>query len=484
MRTPVLSLFAGLLVAIVAPGCGEPETDRDDGTTNDGGAGPVGQGSGTAGMGGGDGGSDGGGNEGGAPQGKRTGLVQLDDHSLLDDQGRFNALGATMMWAAWGYKFDRERLEQNLAFLSDHGFHYVRALGVVGNYVEDDFWEGREIDWHWEDYDDVIAGLTDLAYDQYGLRIEWTLIGDGQLAIPNTEDRYALADRFLAMSVGREQKIMHFEIANEAWQNGFGGDEGIAELRDLSLYMKERTDILVAASAPDGPECERVQAIYAGEIADIATIHFDRNISLVDNNWRPVRQPWEHEYCEGVPVGSNNEPIGPGASVSSENEPVRLVAGAITTYVSNLPFYVFHSKAGVRGDENLWEMAGADAFVHVSGIVPPDLASWERKNAHWTDAPFVAFAGENNQLYPDTMWPDLGAPESGAVRVYGDVDGDRFFVFPIGILGHVTLAARRPMEFDVIDPMTGEVIAQHTLAEGESFDLSGGEALVLSGTYL
>ena len=277
---------------------------------------------------------------------------------------------------------------------------------------------------------------------------------------------------------------MHFEIANEAWQNGFAGDVGIAELRDLSLYMKDRTDILVAASAPDGPECERAQAIYAGEIADIATIHFDRNISLADQNWRPVRQPWEHEYCEGVPVGSNNEPIGPGASVSTENDPVVLVAAAINTYVSNLPFYVFHSSAGVRGDENLWEMPGADAFTHVSSIVPSDLASWERKNAHWADAPFVAFAGENGQLYPDTMWPDLGAPESGAVRAYGDVDGDRFFVFPIGILDHVTLSARRAMQFDVIDPMTGEVVAQHTLAEGESFDLSGGQALVLSGTFL
>ena len=82
------------------------------------------------------------------------------------------------------------------------------------------------------------------------------------------------------------------------------------------------------------------------------------------------------------------------------------------------------------------------------------------------------------------MWPDLWEPESGCVRAYGDVSGDRFFVFPIGILGHVTLEARRAMQFDVIDPMSGAVLAQHELAAGERFDLSGGEALVLSGTFL
>ncbi|HZO13249.1 MAG TPA: hypothetical protein VFB62_08315, partial [Polyangiaceae bacterium] len=34
------------------------------------------------------------------PTNQRTGLVQLDGNSLVDDQGKFNALGATMMWAA------------------------------------------------------------------------------------------------------------------------------------------------------------------------------------------------------------------------------------------------------------------------------------------------------------------------------------------------------------------------------------------------
>jgi hypothetical protein len=415
---------------------------------------------------------------------KRTGLVQLDGNSLVDDGGKFNALGATMMWAAWGYKFDRARLEQNLAFLSEHGFHYIRALGVVGDYTGRDYWDGREIDWHWPDYPDVIAGLTDLAFDSYGLRVEWTLIGDGQTNIPETADRFALVDTFVAMSQGREEKIIHFEIANEAWQNGFGGSEGIAELRALSQYMKDATPILVAASAPAGVECADKLAVYDGGVADIATIHFDRDIGQVEGHWRPVRMPWEHVYCDPpLPVGSNNEPIGPGASVASEEEPVRLVAAAITTYVSNLPLYVFHSRAGVRGDFNLWEMAGADAFGHVKDIVPGDLASWDRKNAHWPDSPFRVYAEENGQMLADTMWPDLAAPTAGAVRAYGSVSGSAFFVFPIGILNRVIVEPRQNVAFDVVDPMSGAVLSSHVLAAGEQLELAGHEALVLRGTF-
>ena len=415
---------------------------------------------------------------------KRTGIVGLSGNSLVDDQGSFNALGATLMWAAWGYRHDLARLEQSLDFLSKHGFDYIRALGVVGDPNGSDYWDGREIDDAWPDYDQVIAGLTDLAYDVYGLRVEWTLIGDGQVSVPSSAERYALADRFLAMSQGREHKIIHFEIANEAWQNGFPGQSGVDELRALSSYMKDATPILVAASAPAGHDCSDAEAIYGGGVADIATLHFDRDIGQVEGPWRPVRQPWEHENCvPELPVGSNNEPIGPGASVNSESDPERLVAAAITTYVSNLPLYVFHSSAGVRGDEQIWDMPGADAFVAMKTLVPPDLASWTRKNAHWPDSPFVVYAGENGTLHPDTMWVDLANPESGVVRAYGGVKGSEFFVFPIGILNEVVMEPRQAMTFDVVDPLTGATLATHTLSPGQTFELSGKGALILRGAY-
>jgi hypothetical protein len=411
------------------------------------------------------------------------GVPHLEGRALVDDDGPFLALGTTMMWAAWGYKNDRPRLEANLQYLADHDFDFIRALGTVGDPNGEDYWDGREIDPHWPDYADVIAGLTDLAFDKYGLRMEWTLIGDGQYSVPTFEDRQALVQTFLAMAVGREHKILHFEIANESWQNGFDGDQGLADLRALAQTMKDQSPNLVAASAPPSADCPQALAIYDGGIADLATIHYDRDISQIEGPWRPVRQPWEHQFCAGLPVGSNNEPIGPGSSVAEELDPVRLVAGAITTYVSGLPIYVFHTRAGIRGDDDLWNMAGIADFVHVHDLLPPDLPAWDQKNAQWPDAPFTVFAGENGQLVPDMMWVDLGNPESGAVRAYAAVRDPEFVVFPIGILGSVTVAPRRPMTFDVIDPRTGATLASHDLATDQQVQISGADALLLRGTY-
>jgi hypothetical protein len=415
-----------------------------------------------------------------APARPRAGRVRLDGRSLVDDGGKFNALGASLFYGAWAYKNDRPRLERNLKTLSRNGFDYIRVLGVVGDPKAKDHWDGRESDWRDPDYAATIAELTDLAYDKYGLRVEWTLIADGQKNIPHRDDRFRLLDTFLAMSRGREQKIVHFEIANEAWQNGFAGEEGERQLLESTKYMNDRTDLLVAASAPR--DDEQARRIYAGGVADIATTHFDRDVSKIEGHWRPVRQPWGHQFTD-LPVGSSNEPIGPGSSVASENDPVKLVAAALVTYVSGLPMYVFHSKAGVRGDVDLSEMPGVDRFKPLKKIVPGDLASWTPKNANWPDSPFRAYVrNSDGKLLADKMWPDVKGA-SGAVRVYAAVKGDEFFAVPIGVKGALALEPRRAAKFDVIDLMTGEVLERKDLKTGERFELKGREVFVLRGRF-
>lgn len=416
---------------------------------------------------------------------RRTGKVRLEGNSFADDQGTFNALGATYMSALWQYQNDRPALERTLAELKANGVDYIRALGVVGDVNNPDYWDGREIDWKAPGYKEAVAGLTDLAYDKFGLRLEWTLIGDGQKNLPNERDRFGLVDTFLDVSRGREEKIM---LANEAWQNGFAGDAGADQLKRLTKYMNDRTDVLVAASAPDGWTPEDVEKIYAGGVADLVTYHFDRDTSKTEGSWRPVRQPWEWQYLggtNGVPrVATNNEPIGPGASVASENDPLKLVSGAIVSHLSGLPGYVFHTRAGVRGDEAFANMPGLDAFKAMKAYVPPDLASWSHKNAHWADSPFKVYAKDDRgNLQADKMWPDLPGA-TGAVRAYGAVNGDAFFVYPMGIKGSVTMEPRRNVEFDVIHPLTGEVVSHRQVRAGEQFTLSGLEAYVLKGRFV
>jgi hypothetical protein len=417
------------------------------------------------------------------PPGARGGLVRLEGSAFVDDGGPFLARSATMMWAAWAYRHDRPRLEANLEFLSAQGFHAIRALGVVGDPAARDYWDGREIDAHWPDYAEVIAGLTDLAWDEYGLRIEWTLIGDGQITVPSLEEREALVDTFLAMSEGREEKILHFEIANESWQNGFDGADGTAQLRALTSSMRDRTEILVAASAPPSSlDCAGIAEFYEPPIADIATIHFDRDIGQVDGSWRPVWQPWTYASCGLSTVATNNEPIGPGASVATDDDPERLAAAAAATWISGLPHYVFHSHAGVRGDEDFFGVPGIDALAHFDADLPLDLAAWSRREPSDPAGPLVVFAEAFGEAIPDATWPETPGAESGVVAALGAESGDEFAVLLLGVLDHVVVEARGPVSLQVRRALDGRGLEEHRLAAGERVTLGGAGALVLRGT--
>jgi hypothetical protein len=416
---------------------------------------------------------------------QRQGMVRLDGRSLVDDTGHFNALGATLFSAARWYKFDLPRLERNLKFLSENGYDYIRVIGLLG-------WAGREVDPRWPDYDAVIAGVTDLAYDKYGIRVEWTIFG-GTDFTPAPADRLALVDRFLAMSKGRENKIILFEAANEYWQNGFGGDPGRAELRGLAQHLNDSTGILVAVSSPTSWDDE--VTLYTGGIADIITIHPDRNTGVQpDGPWRAVRQPWgEPNGAAGNVVASDDEPIGPGSSVASERDPLRLVMHAVTAQVSGLPFYTFHSRAGVgadyancaslgtcdlNGDKDLSEMPGANGFRAMKRYLPAGIENWTRQNHYWAGHPFRVYGdGQLNFMTTD------GA-QNGVMRAYAAVSGDNEFVVALlRIVGTLRLEAKNDMKLCAVNPLTGAIVERHALAANEAvtFDGNALPGLVLRG---
>ncbi len=404
----------------------------------------------------------------------RTGPVSRNGTLLHDDTGDFDALGATLFSAANWYKFDRPRLERALGFLRDNGFDYFRALGTVA-------WTGKEIDPAWPDYADVLAGVTDLAYDSYGLRVQWTIFGDAQLIAPTPTQRQQVVDTVLQMSAGREQKIILIETANEYWQNGFDG-AGVAELRTLTQYLHDNTSILVAASAPT--DWNDQVTVYQGGIADVMTQHFDRASFAPDYLWRPVRQPWGAlNDLAGDLLIANNEPIGPGSSVVDDKDPLRLVMAAVTTYVSKAPFYVFHSRAGVgagsqfglSGDQDFSEMPGAASYQPMKAYLPADLSNWDRQNHYWAGHPFRVY-GDGTQ---DFMTTD-GAV-NGCMRAYASTRGPDFLVALLGIKGTLHLEAKAPMEFDELDPLTGGVLQHFDIAADAPVDLSGLEGLVLKG---
>lgn len=415
-----------------------------------------------------------------------AGVVRLDGRSLCDANGPFLGLGASYFQALRHAKYDRARLESNLGFLVANGFNYVRVLSMVN-------WDGLEIApveftnhaGHrveaWPDYWERFGDLLDLA-GRKGLRVEITVFADAQYVMPDRSSRVAHLEGILANLAGRESQVIHLEVANEAWQNGFPGAEGVADLRAFTQYLAQRTEVLVATTSNDDTSDTGIIALYAGSAADLATVHFSRDVRTEEGGWLPVRDCYRAGRLPGVPPVSSNEPIGPGSSVNSENDPIKLCSAAVFAYLANLPAYVFHSGAGVYARDPFEDMPGISALRHLRRLLPGDLANWERHDGLEPAAPFTVFCDGRANRY----WRDSRAEGRGCLRSIGGTKGREFVSFPMGILRDgVTLQARRPVQFQVVNPLTGVTVSNLTLSTGERFVLQQGPgAFILKGVVL
>lgn len=404
----------------------------------------------------------------------RTGQVRAEGRAVADAAGPFNALGGTLFWGAWGYKFDRPRLERNLHTLSAAGINYVRILGSIGGAS----WEDRETDPRWTDYEAIIAGITDLAYDRYGMRVQWTLFG-GAPFTPAGAFRERLVDRFAALAKGREHKIFAFEIANEAWQNGFAGAAGVSELRRLGKRLHDSTSVLVALSSPQG---EATCSTYADAGVDAMTLHYDRAYGS-EGPLNPLLRPWNFPANDRVCRGKlplivlNNEPIGPESSVRQDDSPSRIAAAYVMTFLAGNAAYVLHAGPGIRG-------GGA-----------ADVSSNLRRHAHFDELPSfkpiaTALAAAKRYLPAGlanwTRHPPnaAAAPIRGHDRLYTAVSGGSFVALAVGITHPVTVHAHVTAAIDIREMATGRTIKSLKVSSGDAIELGGHEELVIIGRGL
>lgn len=419
-----------------------------------------------------------------APPEPRHGIVRLDGRAVRDDGGVFNPLGATLFWLAWGYKFDRPRLEANLQALRDAGVDYVRALGDVG---PGSGWGDREVNPGWPDYASVLSGATDLAYDRYGLRVQWTIFG-GVDHLTTADARRALVDRFADLARHRAPKIFAFEIANEGWKNGFADAAGTSELRALGQRLAAATDVMVALSAPPG-DLSALCDLYGGAGVDIVTVHYDRNRRGALGVWGPVAQPVGRHppapCARPLPVGVlNNEPIGPGSSNEEDGDPLRLALAYVTTFIGGNAAYVLHAAPGVRGggegDRVLGRAADFTALPEFDALrralasarqyTPPGLANWQPVRGA------VELAGMEEAMA-------RGELQRGVLVA----DGARRFGVLLGLRREIELRARVALEVEVLDPATGTVLTRAALAPDQALTVpprprDGGDGLAIRAT--
>jgi hypothetical protein len=415
----------------------------------------------------------------------RTNLVHLQGKSFCDSAGPFLGLGASYFQAMHDAKFDRPRLSHNLELLASKGFNYVRILSMVS-------WDGLEIApvsftnragrvvsaWpdYWQQFRDLIGLVGDC-----GMRVEVTIFADAQYVMPTIEARQAHLDRILQNLAGLEYRVMLLEVANEAWQNGFPGAQGVADLRTFTQHLADRTPLLIAMTSIDDTSDDGIMSLYCGSAADLATVHFSRDTRTREGGWLPVHDTYRAGNLPGVPPVLSNEPIGPGSSVNSETDPIKLCSAAAFAYLANLPGYVFHSRAGIYGYAKCCPPAGSrlpfegsagiDAFQHLRRILPADLANWTRNDGIEASAPLTVFCDGQ----PNRYWPLAESATNGCVRNIGSVKGDQFVCLPMGILADgLRLEARRAMQFEVFNPLTGLVVSNLMLSPRERITLPQG----------
>ena len=146
-----------------------------------------------------------------------------------------------------------------------------------------------------------------------------------------------------------------------------GGVDGVRGRR--VVWLDVRTEVLVAITS-NHDISDGFEKTYSRSDADLATWHFSRD-RRPDAGWQPVYDCWDYGDRLGFPPVISNEPIGPGSSVASEREPIKLLMAAAFGYVAKMPAYVFHSEAGVFGKTRFSDAVGIgfrSNFVRLSHV--------------------------------------------------------------------------------------------------------------------
>lgn len=405
----------------------------------------------------------------------RTGRTRLNGKCMSDDGGDYLALGSSLFWAVRGARSEPERMRQNALWLREQGCDFARVLCETT-----DWSEATKTDPRWPDYRTALRTCRDL-HQGLGLRAQWTLFGGNQLTV---SDQDRCVDDVLAICDEKPETVQYIEISNEG--NGFRDADGRSRMRRYAQRFRDHGYIVALTSAAHG------DGMYTMSPANLATVHFDRNMN--ENGWRPVRQPWGYpgEY-EPVPVAfASGEPVGPGSSVCSDYDPLRLGMAAVHTWLCGGAAHVVHSGAGIFGVQtshpvggnrppNVWEQQGLEGALRCATalrqVLPLDLPNWQRTRHAFPDHPFT--------FPPDplvTVGDGALARGRGCVRGYAAHRDGRYVCAPIGIMQQVTLAPLHAQTWTVHDGLTGT--AQWSGTGTLTLDeLKDGRAVLITGDY-
>jgi hypothetical protein len=380
----------------------------------------------------------------------RQGVVSLAGHAYGDANGLFLPLGITFFWYLGGlHRGDEARVRQHLDLFRQYRFDYIRILAQVN-------WAGEEIDPAWPDYVSLLGRAIDLAYDDYGLRTQVTVIGGGAR---NPND--AAAKVVQAVTAGRQHKIFALEGTNEG---------NLAEAATVSM-----TRVLGQAGVPFGvglgnQGIDTIKRATSAAGANVAFFHTER----AGDEQRMVRQAYDFkEFSTAVTC---NEPPGPGSSVTQLLDPFKVACLRLLACICGGGAFVFHcgslvygraqtTSQGIFRPANLWEVPGFQDFLAMvraaDAGLPGDLPNWAHFNDGWTPPNPTSIVSMKS-----TVGKHYGARDYGSRR---------WMSLPIDCAGGaIDFVANERTRLRVRHPITKQLLFEADIAQGERRSVSAG----------
>lgn len=376
--------------------------------------------------------------------------------AVTDDTGSRLHVGLSRFYWLWAMKHDPDRVLREMDSDVSAGYTFARVFAQLGNPADpNDYWAERLVDpFGWSNYDELLARLL-RECEQRGLYVSLAIIGKGgQL------DRQSVRRDFMRRIGGilrdNHKPVLLAQVMNEP---GILGRVTTTELMELESILRDSSAQMVLTSTgaygdTEGHQPDRLRR----EMGQVGTPHFDRDTTKSERQDRPWRQPWDWGMLGGPMM--DDEHIGPGASVATEDRPRVLRSHRTVCFVSGFFGSVYHADPGIRGFGDLASTPGYRECPASIRFLPGDLPNGQMVNAN-TNFPNRHWHLEDEYLR------SANGNTRGIVRAYGTNLGGAQYTVPFGPVTDFELTARVNMSVDCYQQDVNDLLWTREVSAGE-----------------
>lgn len=357
----------------------------------------------------------------------------IGQRAVGDDRGPQLYVGLSRFYHVWAAGAEPGRVEREDEQDALAGMDFKRVLLQVGSLDPSDYWAGRVADQNSPTHERDVVTVLESAR-AHGIRMLAAIIGKGN-GMDRQDRRRPYVRRMAQILRDYPDVVLLAQVMNEPYAEGRVTPNELLELEDI--IMAEAPNLITSTGA-HGFE-DQGGGFDRRAWGRVGSPHLDRDKTKSEMQDRPWRQPWDWGLQGAAWV--NDEPIGPGASVATEERPLVLRSHATVTFMAGGYAYCYHCDGGIRGNSDATQAPGYRDVVNAKRFLPGNLPNGAPQNAnpnfpnrHWTLEDYYIRASNGNGR--------------GIVRAYGvQVDGVQWTT-PFGPVTDYELRATRALEVE------------------------------------